>query len=202
MGHTEHTTSSHHMGTRPLFSALLTRYHQGRVVTINQDLPAILALIVVDNVEIVRRLVDLRGVSVRQENAGGSTLPITEMRERNLAAMNTRRMLFGMILSACLANVGCVMFDGADDFPQPCNGPDCRGGGLAQYGNAKFGHTGGHIGEPVFTPAAAVIPGGAPLPPGVTEVQLTPDEPAKVKSPLPAVEVPTPPTATPPIPKP
>jgi hypothetical protein len=40
------------------------------------------------------------------------------------------------------------------------------------------------------------------LPPGVTEVQLTPDEPAKVKSPLPAVEVPTPPTPTPPIPQP
>jgi hypothetical protein len=156
----------------------------------------------VDNVEIAGLKVDLREVSVRQENAGGSTLPITEMRERNLAAMNTRRMLFGMILSACLANVGCVMFDAADDFPQPCYGPDCRGGGLAQYGNAKFGHNGGHIGEPVFTPAAAVIPGGAPLPPGVTEVQLTPDEPAKAKSPLPTVEVPTPPAPTPPIPQP
>jgi hypothetical protein len=41
------------------------------------------------------------------------------------------------------------------------------------------------------------------LPPGVTEVQLTPDEPAKVKSPLPeAVDIPSPPTPTPPIPQP
>ncbi|MCY2933674.1 MAG: hypothetical protein NT172_05855 [Planctomycetota bacterium] len=104
--------------------------------------------------------------------------------------MNTRRKLFGLVLTACMANVGCVMFDGADDFPQPCYGPDCQGGRLAQYGNAKYGHNGGYVGEPVYTPTAPVIPGGAPLPDGVREVQLTPDPPVKAK----VVDVPTPPT--------
>lgn len=113
--------------------------------------------------------------------------------------MKNRRLFLGAVFAATVANVGCVMFDGADDFPQPCYGPDCQGGGLARYGNAKYGHKGGYIGEPVFTPTAPVIPGGAPLPPGVTEVQLTPDEPSSAKKPE-AVEVTTPPT--PPVPMP
>jgi hypothetical protein len=123
--------------------------------------------------------------------------------------MRCLRTVLFLIASAPL--VGCVMFDGADDFPQPCYGPDCVGGGLAQYGNVQYGHSGGHIGEPVFTPAAPVIPGGAPLPPGVTEVQLTPDEPStKTKddsddeTPAPAppngvqsIDIPSPPAPTP-----
>lgn len=116
--------------------------------------------------------------------------------------MKNRHLFMGLVLSATLANVGCVMFDGADDFPQPCYGPDCQGGGLARYGNAKYGHNGGYIGEPVFTPTAPVIPGGAPLPQGVTEVRLTPDAapaPAGNATPQP-VDVATPPT--PPVPMP
>lgn len=129
-------------------------------------------------------------------------------------AMKTRCLQMALFLTVSLAQVGCVMFDAADDFPQPCYGPDCMGGGLAQYGHPKYGHTGGYIGEPVFTPAAPVIPGGAPLPPGVTEVQEAPEEPGtrakakdddKAEAPAPpggveSVDIPTPPA--PPTPKP
>lgn len=121
-------------------------------------------------------------------------------RERNLAAMNIRRLLFGFLLVSCLANVGCVMFDGADDFPQPCYGPDCQGGRLLQYGNEQYSHSGGYIGEPVFTPTSPVIPGGAPLPPGVTEIPQEP-VPTSVKQPETSVEVPmVPEPTTPPVP--
>lgn len=128
--------------------------------------------------------------------------------------MKTRNFSLAMVLLGSLLQVGCVMFDGADDFPQPCYGPDCMGGGLAQYGNQQYGHTGGYIGEPVFTPTAPVIYGGDPLPPGVTEVQELPKEPSSrtkagdddtPAAPAPpdgveSVEIPSPPT--PPAPRP
>ena len=59
--------------------------------------------------------------------------------------MKTRFPQTALFLFASLVQTGCVMFDAADDFPQPCYGPDCMGGGLAQYGNAKYGHNGGYI---------------------------------------------------------
>ena len=128
--------------------------------------------------------------------------------------MKTRCLSMAFFLVASLAQVGCVMFDGADDFPQPCYGPDCMGGGLAQYGHPQYGHTGGYIGEPVFTPTAPVIPGGAPLPPGVTELQPPPEAPSSRKNPddteeteapappdgVKSIEIPTPPA--PPTPQP
>jgi len=128
--------------------------------------------------------------------------------------MKTRFPQTALFLFASLVQTGCVMFDAADDFPQPCYGPDCMGGGLAQYGNAKYGHNGGYIGEPVFTPTAPVIPGGAPLPPGVAEIQQPVEEPVRSKvkedkdqdddqSPaggLESVDIPSPPAPTPPKP--
>lgn len=114
--------------------------------------------------------------------------------------MNIRRLLFGFMFFNCLANVGCVMFDGADDFPQPCYGPDCQGGHLLQRGNAQYNHNGEYMGEPVFTPTAAVLQGGQPLPPGVTEIQERP-EPTTIKKPDTSVETPMPPdSVTPPVP--
>jgi len=127
--------------------------------------------------------------------------------------MKTRRYVLGLIISTSLANVGCVMFDGADNFPQPCYGGDCQGGSLLMRGNEKYGHNGGYMGEPVYTPTAPVIPGGAPLPPGVTEIQEAP-EPETIKktkdadkgaemTPVPTAApapTPTPPVPTPPRP--
>lgn len=128
--------------------------------------------------------------------------------------MKTRDLQTALFLIASLVQTGCVMFDAADDFPQPCYGPDCMGGGLAQYGHPQYGHTGGYIGEPVFTPTVPVIPGGAPLPPGVTEIQEPVEEPARTKSkdddqdeaaPAPpggveSIDIPSPPA--PPVPRP
>lgn len=149
--------------------------------------------------------------------AGNWVESTNDSRERTLVAMKFRRLVLGMIVTSSLANVGCVMFDGADNFPQPCYGPDCQGGSLLMRGNTKYGHNGAYLGEPVFTPTAPVIPGGSPIPPGVTEIQEAP-EPVTIKKPkddaaddmkaavptapsaVPVAPAPTPPVPTPPRP--